>query len=266
MSIIPTSNVLKDDFDWEIPVETVPLPSEGVVYSPDSVLYNRKTVDITAMTAKEEDILTSAALIKKGETINHLIKSCVTDKTINPNELLLGDRNALMVSIRITGYGQEYKSSIKCPHCNHLNKRTIDLANLPLQFLKLTPVDKGSNEFEYVLPVTKKKVLFKFLTVGDEKERSSIREKMNKHFDMHAETNVTSMLEQAIQGVDGIRDKNKIKHFIQYMPAYDSKSLRTFIQQNEPGINMEYDLVCDDCQGDSPVSVPITSEFFWPEF
>ena len=263
-SNIPTRDVLKEDFGWEVPVETVPLPSQGLTYDPDSSLYNRKSLDIKAMTAKEEDILTSQALIKRGETVSELVKSCLSDKTINVDDMLLGDRNALMVSVRITGYGTQYKSAVTCKHCSHVNNRTIDLGNLPISFLELKPVKKGINAFEYVLPVTKKKVIFKFLSVRDEREISQTKEKMAKHFSSIVENNVTANLEQCITAIDGITDKNKIRHFVQYMPAFDSKSLRNYMKDNEPGIKMEYNLVCDECSGASTVLVPMSSEFFWP--
>ena len=81
-------NVMKDDFNFEVPVESVPLPSNGVVYRSDSPLYRQETVDIKAMTAKEEDILTSRSLIKKGTVITHLLKSCMINKAIDPDEML----------------------------------------------------------------------------------------------------------------------------------------------------------------------------------
>jgi hypothetical protein len=264
MKNIPTSNILKDDFGWEVPYETVPLPSQGVLYSPDSILYLKESLDIKAMTAKEEDILSSPALIKKGNAISELLKSCIVDKGIDVNELLLGDRNALMVSIRITGYGHDYKASMRCKHCNHINDTTLSLAELPLNFLKLEPITKGKNEFEFHLPVTKKVVTFKFTTGKDEKDLNETREKMDKYFTSDIKNNVTNMLERAIVSIDGIRDKNKIKHFVQYMPAYDSKALRNYILENQPGIDMSHNLACKNCNSESEVSIPITSEFFWP--
>jgi hypothetical protein len=264
MSEIPTHDILKNDFNWSIPVETVPLPSKGLVYNPDSRLYKVQTLDIKAMTAHEEDILSSAALIKKGETINTLIKSCVQDKSINVGEMLVGDRNALMISIRVTGYGSEYKTSFNCPHCSHLNKASVDLSNLPIKFLDLKPTKTGENSFEYELPVTKKKVLFKFMSVSDEKELTASREAMTKHFDLEVENNVTANLEKQIIAIDGITDKNKIKHFVKYMPAFDSRSLRKYVKENEPGIKMQYDLVCSECSGASSVLVQMSREFFWP--
>ena len=103
-----TRNVMKDDFGMEVPVESVPLPSRGLIYPVDSSSHNRETIEIKAMTAREEDILTSRALIKKGTVITQLIKSCVVDKSINVESMISGDRNALMTAIRITGYGSDY--------------------------------------------------------------------------------------------------------------------------------------------------------------
>lgn len=263
-SNIPTHDILKQDFDWTVPVETVPLPSKGLVYDPDSRLYKIKTLDIKAMTAHEEDILSSPALIKKGETLNMLIKSCVQDKSVNVGEMLIGDRNALMIAIRVTGYGPEYKTAFTCPHCDHLNKTAVDLSGLPIQFLDLKPTKSGANSFEFTLPVTKKKVLFKFMTVNDEKELTASREAMLKHFDLAIENNVTANLEKQIVSIDGITDRNKIKHFVKYMPAFDSKSLRKYIKENEPGIKMQHNLVCSECSGASTVLVPMSREFFWP--
>tara|TARA_Y100001938_G_C8012446_1_gene390753 strand:- start:18 stop:821 length:804 start_codon:yes stop_codon:yes gene_type:complete len=263
-SNIPKHDILKQDFDWTVPVETVPLPSRGTVYDPESRLYKVQTLDIKAMTAHEEDILSSPALIKKGETVNTLIRSCLQDKSIDVNEMLLGDRNALMISIRVTGYGPDYKTSFVCPQCDHVNKEVVDLSSLSINFLELEPTKKGTNSFEFTLPVTKKKVLFKFLTVGDEKEITASREAMSKHFDVEVENNVTANLEKQIVAIDGVTDKNKIKHFVQYMPAFDSRSLRRYIKDNEPGIKMHHNLVCSACSGASTVLVPMSREFFWP--
>jgi hypothetical protein len=100
---IQTKDVMRDDFGFEVPIESVPLPSNGVVYPADSPLHDRETVDIRSMTAREEDILTSRALIKKGTVITELIRSCLTDKRIQVQDMLAGDRNAIMVALRITG-------------------------------------------------------------------------------------------------------------------------------------------------------------------
>ena len=112
---IQQTDVMKDSFGYEVPVESVPLPSLGKVYPDGNPLSGQETVEIRAMTAREEDILTSRALIKKGTVITHLIKSCLTNKAIDVKNMISGDRNALMISLRITGYGQEYGVEVDCP-------------------------------------------------------------------------------------------------------------------------------------------------------
>ena len=223
-------DVLKEKFGWEVPVESVPLPSRGVIYSPDTTLYNTETLQIKAMTAHEEDILASQALIKEGTVITYLINSCLTDKSINPDTLILGDRNALMVSIRITGYGPEYNIKSNCQSCSHTNKHAVDLSSLGIKRLKIKPVKKGENKFKFKLPVSKKNVIFKFATGADDRESSQIRKNLKNLLDTKIEKNVTLYLERAIISIDDIKDKNSISQFIKSMPAYDSRSLRNYIK------------------------------------
>ena len=120
---MPTRNVMRDDFGFEVPVEVVPLPSGGITYDVENPLHSLKTVEIKAMTAKDEDILTSRALIKKGTVITHLLKSCLINKSINPGDMLAGDRNAVMIALRVTGYGAEYKVEVDCPNCGEKSKQ-----------------------------------------------------------------------------------------------------------------------------------------------
>ena len=145
-------DVLRDEFGLEIPVENVPLPSKGIIYPPDHPLHMQETLQIRSMTAREEDILTSKALIKKGTVINELIKSCLIDKRINPNDMILGDRNAVMVSLRITGYGADYAIEVGCPSCGEKSKQQFDLSALPIQRLTQDPIAQGSNVFEAKMP------------------------------------------------------------------------------------------------------------------
>ena len=136
---MPSRNVMKDDFNFEVPVETVPLPSRGAVYPHDSSIYGRETVDIKAMTAREEDILTSRALIKKGTVITELLKSCIVDKTVSSEHMLVGDRNAIMTAIRITGYGSEYKVEVDCPHCSERSSSRHSNLNFRSHYARSSP-------------------------------------------------------------------------------------------------------------------------------
>jgi hypothetical protein len=257
-------NVMRDDFSFEVPVESVPLPSMGVVYSSDSPLFRQETIDIRAMTAKEEDILTSRALIKKGTVITHLLKSCMINKQVDPDEMLSGDRNAIMTAVRITGYGAEYAVEVECPACGEKSKQAFDLAQLPIRRLNINPVAEGANLFEFMLPVSKKRIRFKFLTGADEAELATVQERKKKQ-GMSTDNLVTQRLMFSIQSIDNITDKTKISMFIRNMPARDSLELRKFIDANEPGIEMKSWMDCPSCLDHSEVRLPIGAAFFWPD-
>jgi len=261
-----TRNVMKDDFGMEVPVESVPLPSAGRIYPVDSASHNRTHVEIKAMTAKEEDILTSRALIKKGTVISELIKSCVVDKSINVNKLISGDRNALMTAIRITGYGADYEAEVDCPECDERSKQEFNLSELPIRRLEIEPVAEGENAFEFELPVSKKKVVFRFLTGQDEQDMSIASERRRKKkIGGDYDNVVTSRLHQSVMSVDGITDKNKIAQFIRNMPARDSRMLRKYMDDNEPGVDMKLWMNCPHCFEESEVNLPIGASFFWPD-
>ena len=261
---IDKTNVLKDEFGWEVPYELIPIPSNGMIYDPDTKMYNLDKVKIKAMTAKEEDILASQALLKEGTVITHLLKACIMEEGVYPEHMISGDRNALMIAIRITGYGSEYSYQSTCQNCGHVNKKTAMLDSLPIKRLEIEPIEPGRNEFEYTLPVTKKKVTFKFLTDKDDKDREASEKFIKKHTESKVQNKVTSFLEYSIVSVDGIKDKNKIKHFVMNMPAFDSRKLRRYISDNEPGIDMKQDYEFDECGTHNEVNLPVTSEFFWP--
>lgn len=263
-SLDQRSIVGNNDFDWEIPYESIPLPSQGSIYSENSFFYGKSSIDIKAMTAKEEDILMSQALIKKGTVIEELIKSCVMDRSANVDDLILGDRNALSIAIRITGYGSDYNAEVSCPKCDHRNQKVFDLADLEIKRLGAKPVEQGVNLFEYTLPVSKKVVRFKLLTGADEREKDLQDKSYTKALGPMSLGIVTSNLRYIIQAVDGITEKGKIYKFIDMMPAMDSKKLREYIAQIQPGIDMTTSLTCENCGSTSPVSLPITSELFWP--
>ncbi len=259
-----TRNVMKDDFGYEIPVEAVPLPSAGMIYERESGLYGKETLDIKSMTAKEEDILTSRSLIKKGTVITELIKSCLVDKTIDVNNMISGDRNALMTALRITGYGSDYTIGVDCPECGGANKQTFALTDLPIKRLEISPVAEGCNLFEFTLPVTKKRVQFKFLTGRDETEMNTIAERQKKQ-GSKADNLVTSRLQFSVVSIDGVTERSKINMFISNMPARDSLALRKYIDSNEPGIDMKAWMQCMHCDEHSEVNLPLGASFFWPD-
>jgi len=262
---VQTHNVMKDDFGWDVPVEGVPVPSEGKVYSEGSGLHNKNLLHIRSMTARDEDILASRALIQQGIVITTLLESCLVEKDIDVRDMLIGDRNALMVSVRITGYGTSYNAEVNCPECGKKSSQNFDLSNLEIKRLTLDPVRQGENVFSFKLPVTGKEVHFRFLRGADEEEMNLTAERRRKMMpDAKIDSLVTSRLEQLIVSIEGVSDRNKINAFVKDMPALDSRKLRTFIENHEPGIDMSVWMSCAQCNQESRVSLPIGAGFFWP--
>lgn len=265
----PTSNVMKDEFGLDIPVESVPIPSMGVVYPSDHPLFGVETIDIKPMTAREEDILTSKALIKKGTVISELLRSCILDKRINPDDMIIGDRNAVMVSLRITGYGSDYRVEVGCPACGEKSKQDFDLAELPIKRLEEQPVAEGSNVFEVKMPKRHDKdadisIRYRFLTGKDEQAISIMNERRKKQ-GVGSDNLITQRYQHQIVSVNDISDKTKIQMFIQKMPTRYSRALRNAMDNNEPGVEMKSHMRCPHCFEESEVNLPLGASFFWPD-
>ena len=250
---------------FEVPVVDVPLPSNGVAYPPDHPLHGKGSVEITAMTAAQENILTNRSLAKRGTLLSHLIGSCLRDRRIDARSLLIGDRNTIMVSLRISGYGPEYEVKVTCPACEETSRQKFDLASLPVRRLELTPVIEDTNLFEFVLPFSKARVRFRFLTGADEEEVALTSVQKKKALgDSQASDLVTAGLLQALVSINGVQDRSQIQLALPKMPAFDSNALRRFIQDNEPGMQLKGEMVCPSCDHTGEVDMPLGAGFFWP--
>lgn len=244
------------------PAAAVPLPSKGRVYPSGHPFHNRQVVEIKSMTAREEDILTSRALIKQGKAVDALLKSCILDKMVQTGELLSGDRNAIMIAIRITGYGNEYKTKVECPACSESVEHIFDLATLPIKPMGEDPTVEGENKFSFKLPTMNKTVSFKLTTGADETELLAIFEKMKKLG--QGDSVVTMRLLTSIVAIDGETDRNKITSLIRNMPARDSRALRLHMDAVAPGVEMKQLFSCPSCGDETEVTIPLGVEFFWP--
>lgn len=247
-----------------VPTEIVPLPSEGKLYPVGFPLANKQGVEIRSMTAKEEDILTSRALVRSGKVVGALLRSCIVDKSFDPDKMLVGDRNAVLIGIRISGYGPEYNIKITCPECSGEVKREINLTSLPIkpipEDVRITP---NTNEFTMSLSVSKKTVVFKLFTGEEEREILGVLERGRKS-GMQEEL-VTSRLKMQIVEISGERDPQRIAGIVRNLPARDSRDLRKYIDHATPGVELKTPFTCDLCSYQGEVEVPLGAEFFWPE-
>ena len=244
--------------EHKFPSEVIDLPSEGKLYPKEHPCSNGK-IEIKYMTAKEEDILTSQNLIKKGVVIDRLIDSLILTNGVKTDDLILGDKNAVMVAARILAYGPEYVCQVKNPQTDGMVEHTFNLADCP--FKKL-PEDIKENKFEVNLPVSKKKITFKLLSGKDERIIDKELE-ASKKLGSDVSPELTTRLRHTITSVDGDESQSTINNFVQNLLARDSMYLRKQIQEIAPDIELEQEI---EFGGESvKVNIPMTAGFFWPE-
>jgi len=238
--------------------EVIDLPSLGKVYPKDSPISNGK-IEIKYMTAKEEDILTSQNLIKKGLVIDKLLDSLIITEGVKCDDLVLGDKNAVMVAARVLAYGPEYECEIENPNTGKTFSHVFNLADCP--FKKL-PDDINDNKFEMELPVSKAKVGFKLIT-GKEEKLIEAELKGIKKTGVQVSPELTTRLKHTITSVNGDGDKSVINQFVQNMLSRDSLQLRKYINNISPDIELVQEI---ELEGDTvKVDIPMTVNFFWPE-
>jgi len=234
------------------PTEVVELPSKGLIYPKDNPLSSGK-IEMKYMTAKEEDILTNQSYIQEGTVLDKLLQSLIVSK-INYNDLIVGDKNALLVASRILGYGSEYTF-------NYGGKEyTVDLSTLDNKYFDESLITPGENEFNYTLPNSGTKLTFKILTSADDKKIDA-EIKGIKKVNKNASPELTTRLKYLITSVNGDRETKTIRDFVDnYLLARDSRALREYIKQVQPDVNLNF----TDDSGEE-VAIPINLSFFWPD-
>ena len=239
----------------KFPTEVVDLPSKGLLYPEGSPLSSGK-IEIKYMTAREEDILTSANLIKKGVVVEKLLESLIVDKSIKVDDLLIGDKNSILIASRILAYGKEYEVEIDG------RKIEVDLTTLKDIPLDESITSKGSNEFEFELPATKRKLTFKLLTSGDEK---TIAEEVRGYEKIDGiGYELTTRLKRQIISVDGDTKRASINSFVDNeFLSRDSIAFRTHVASIMPDVDMTSSYT-DEEGNEKEFTVPMTVTFLWP--
>ena len=240
----------------QFPTEVIDLPSKGHFYPEDNPLSSGQ-VEIKYMTAREEDILTSLNLIEKGLAIDKLLEALVVGKDINIKDILIGDKNAIMIAARVLGYGKNYIIDIGGEEV------IIDLTALKDKEIDLSKSEKGKNEFSFTLPNSKRNITFKILTWGDdeliERELTAL-EKVGGE----VTGEMTTRLKRRIISVDGDNTPSVINNFVDNeFLSVDSLAFRQYADDITPDVDMTYTYT--SILGDEKeIVVPMTTQFFWP--
>tara|TARA_R110000851_G_scaffold79902_1_gene176105 strand:+ start:1059 stop:1808 length:750 start_codon:yes stop_codon:yes gene_type:complete len=239
------------------PSEQVTLPSKGLLYPKSSPL-SKGVIEMKYMTAREEDILTNSSLIQKGTVIDELLKSLIITPDVDYNDLLVGDKNAIMVAARVLGYGADYSFTY------NNEQHTVDLTKVEDKLMDESLIIDGKNEFHFTLPTSKVEVSFKLLTHGDERVLENELKGLKK-LNKSNSPDVSTRMKHMITSVNGDVERKTIREFVdnQFL-ARDARELRNYASSIQPDVDLSFDY--EDARGDlKRVDLPIEVSFFWPD-
>ena len=260
-------------FSFAVPTEFVTLPSEGKCYPQENTLHGVKKVEIKQLTAREEDILSNEEYILEGVIFDKLLESILCDKSINPKDLVSGDRNAILIKSRSSGYGADYEVTALCPKCANATQFAFDLDAIQLKETSWDDFDfdvdhdPNQNTYQLHLPKSDITVSFKLMTGQDEDFVKEAREKQQK---LGLDNNWTiNFLRRIICGIcpDMASVNSHMsteKEFIEALPATDFRRIKSVYDKVMPGVDTKQKVSCSSCSEKSEMEVPFTLGFFWP--
>ena len=248
--------------NYDFPTEIISLPSQGKCYSEDNPL-SKGTLEIKYMTAREEEILASQNLVRKGVVIDKLFESIIVETDVNIDDIVLGDKNAILLATRVLGYGPEYKIEMT-DSLGEPQSVTIDLGAVQTKEVDVELLS-SENRYEFTTPFGKNKLEFKILTHGDEKKIDADIKALSRLNKGGVSAELTTRYRFMILSVDGNSDTQSITSFINNkFITRDTKAFREYIAKITPDINMEFDFE-DEQTGETEVrSIPMGVGFFWP--
>lgn len=256
----------KQHMSYVVPTEIVELPSGGQFYPKNSTLHGVESIEIRHMTAKDEDILVNKSFINSGVVLDKLLESVIIDKSINVDDLLIGDKNALLVATRISGYGSDYLTKVLCPACGSISENSFDLSLVGKEEDKESGYEVQETEngtFLFELPSSRVDVEIRPFTGRDEKAilKSNKVRKKNKL----PELGLSDQMKRYIVSVNGSDQARDITEFVDNMPALDARYLRSVYKAVIPNVDLVQHFECPECTHEQDMEVPFTTDFFWPK-
>ena len=257
-----------EGFSFVVPTEFVELPSGGKYYPPGHPLHNEDTIEIKQMTAKEEDILTSRSLLKKGVALDRVIESLIVNKAIDPASLLVGDRNAIIIATRISGYGPQYDTKVTCPACSAHQEYSFNLKDGNVyggeNIGELDITNNNNGTFTVELPKTKVNATFRLLNGRDEKGLLNAIQNEKKG-NKGLERNMTRQIANIVIAVNDDNSADARNYLINNIPSMDSRHLRLAYRLAAPNVDLIQNFECSECDFEQEMEVPLSADFFWPD-
>jgi transcription elongation factor Elf1 len=256
-----------DPLHFVAPTEFVDLPSQGKGYPETHPLHGKGEVEIRYMTAKDEDILSSQTLLKKGVALERFMQNILVDRRINSKKLFVADRNAILIAARVSGYGNIYQTNVTCPSCGNSSDTEFNLNDKKVVYLNLNKElgieETGAGTFTTKMPYSKFKIEFKLLLGEDEIYIANVSS--TKRRKKMVESMLSDQYKRMIVSIEGHRDRLIIDKYVDAMPTIDSRHLRACYKSTAPDVKISEEFNCHSCGHDQEMEVPFGADFFWPD-
>jgi len=245
------------------PTSIVALPSGGRFYPEGHPLHGQEEIEMRQMTTAEEDILMSRTLLKKGTAIDKFLAKLID---VHPSDLLLGDKNAILVQARIDGYGAEYVTNVQCPACTARIKHSFDLSDYQLF------AGEDFSDVDGVTPTERQTFIISLdngwevevCALNGHHEKAMSKASAARQKNGMPEASIQEQLRNMIVSISGHTDNSTINKAISHMTGKQSKHLREVYQRIIPNVDMKQEITCHECYNTSEMEVPLTADFFWP--
>tara|TARA_R110000803_G_scaffold30310_1_gene68426 strand:+ start:1795 stop:2664 length:870 start_codon:yes stop_codon:yes gene_type:complete len=263
---------VKQVSDYKFPTEIIELPSKGLIYPKDNPLSSGK-IEMKYMTAREEDILTTQSYLRDGSVLDRLFQSLIVSNgdgvSVKYVDLIVGDKNAIMIAARVLGYGKDYKVEVNDPFSDNTQDEIIDLTQFDnKEYDGSAQLELHKNEFELELPQSKRKLTFMITTESKDRKIKHILEeekKKNRKLKNETSSELTTRLKQTILSIDGDYDQRTIANFVDNeLFAQDSRALRTYIKKVSPDMDLQWEFISEETGEGRFMSLPMDVTFFWP--
>ena len=253
------------DTKFDFPTEIIDLPSKGLVY-PEYHPLRKGNIEIKYMTAREEDILASQSLIKKGVVLDKLFESVVVEPGVNINDIFIGDKNAILLATRVLGYGADYQVEVTDPFTLEPQNVTVDLSKVKTKDFNESVLN-GDNRYKFKLPKSGVELEFKLLTHGDEAEITKENQALARLYKGKGDStfDVTTRLKYMIQSIDGNSDRGFITKWVQNsFLAMDTKAFRKYVKELSPDMDLTFEFTSELTGEMEALDIPFGISFFYP--
>tara|TARA_R110000824_G_scaffold233106_2_gene421249 strand:+ start:514 stop:1335 length:822 start_codon:yes stop_codon:yes gene_type:complete len=243
------------------PTEFVELPSKGIGYPEGHILRDKEMIEIRFMTTKDEDTLSSRSLLKKGLALDRLIDNLLVEKEIKARDILVGDRNAIIIAARSSAYGHIYETKVQCPSCDHKQKMSFDLSNPEITDPEINEEIEEMENGNYMYVTSQSKIKVEMRLLNGHDENVIFKALNNKNEEAALSTQMTLF----ISSVNGHNHPNIVKHFVENVPAFEAREIRKIFSNLTSAIQIKEIFECESCSFEQEMEVPFNTDFFWPD-